>query len=281
MIPNVAFALPLSLSLLHAALYVACIYAAVAIRPVDGGRDSPRVISRRMRGAAFATLTSLLATGFILCRWHSAAAALDWAAQMGLRPHAALASSVIALVLTCILYLGPLAVDHLDGVFAWDRLRLSLTHAVRDPVCWRNYVVGPATEELVFRSAVVPLWITAGVSPTACILASPLVFAVAHVHHAVAMYWNGEKWTAVVVRMLVQLAYTEVFGCYAAALFLRTGSVAGPVVAHVVCNVMGLPDIQRIREHEYKYVLWVAHVVGLLGMVLLFEPMTRPGLFVK
>ncbi|KAJ2064896.1 CAAX prenyl protease [Coemansia sp. S146] len=276
MIPNVAFAL--SLSLLHAALYVACIYAAVAIRPVAGGRDSPQVISRRMRGAAFATLTALLVTGSILCRWYPS---LSWAAQMGLRPHAALGSSAIALVLTCILYLGPLAVDHLDGAFGWDRLRLSLTQAVRDPVCWRNYVVGPGTEELVFRSAVVPLWIAAGVSPTACVLASPLVFAVAHVHHAVAMYWNGEKWAAAVVRMLVQLAYTEVFGCYAAALFLRTGSVAGPVVAHIVCNVMGLPDIQRIREHEYKYALWVAHVVGLLGMVLLFEPMTRPGLFVK
>ncbi|KAJ2350684.1 hypothetical protein GGH92_002242 [Coemansia sp. RSA 2673] len=259
-----------ALSLFHAALYVACIYIAVAIKPVEGGRDNPLVISRRMRGALVATLISLIVTAAILSRWYS----LDWSTEMGLRPKTILASSIIASILTLILYLGPLAVNHMEG--GYDSLR----RIVRDPVCWRNYIVGPITEELVFRAAVVPLWILAGVEPLTCVLGSPLVFAVAHVHHAVALWWQGEKLQPVVLGMFVQLAYTEVFGCYAVALFLRTGSVAGPVVAHMICNVMGLPDIQKVNAHEYRYLLWIAHVVGLLGMVLLFEPMTRPGLFV-
>ncbi|KAJ2696510.1 CAAX prenyl protease [Coemansia sp. IMI 209128] len=266
-----------AVSLLHAALYVACIYAAVALGPpVDGNRDHPLVIRRRMRGAIAATLLSLAATALILRRGSHGFVAL-----MGLDPRRALASSGVSLLLTATLYLGPLTMDHLDGAFGWGRLRLSVGQALRDPACWRNYVVGPITEELVFRSAVVPLWIANGVDPLVCVLVSPLAFAVAHIHHAVASIWGGEEVRRVLLRMVLQLVYTAVFGCYAVGLFLRTGSVAGPIVAHAFCNVQGLPSIGRIGENaRYKYVLWLVHVVGLLGMLVLFEPMTRPGVFI-
>ncbi|KAJ2818331.1 CAAX prenyl protease [Coemansia furcata] len=265
----------ISLSLLHAVLYVACIYAAVAISPLEhSSRDHPLVIRRRMRGALAATLASLVITALAL-------RPLGWVEQLGLSPHAAGGSLGVGLFLTLLLYLGPLWVGHLDGAFAWEHVRHSLRQAVGDPACWRNYAVGPLTEELVFRAATVPLWLASGLSPLVCVAVSPLVFAVAHVHHAVAAWCGGEALPRVLGRMAVQLAYTSVFGCYAAALFVRTRSVAGSVAAHVVCNLMGLPSVERIAEQgKYKYALWVAHVVGLLGMVLLFEPMTRPGVFV-
>ena len=40
----------------------------------------------------------------------------------------------------------------------------------------------------------------------------------------------------------VQFAYTCVFGWYANFLFLRTGTVLSPLVAHIYCNTMGLPN---------------------------------------
>ncbi|KAJ2490388.1 CAAX prenyl protease [Coemansia sp. RSA 2050] len=271
-----------ALSLLHAALYVACIYAAVAMGPpVDASsRDHPLVIGRRIRGAVLATLLSLAVTALIL---RHASSGSGWLQPMGLDPRTFLASSGVSLLLTAALYLGPLTMDHLDGAFGWHRLRISLGQSLRDPVCWRNYFVGPITEELVFRSAVVPLWITmAAVDPLVCVLVSPLAFAVAHIHHAVASLWGGEEMRRVLVRMALQLAYTTVFGCYAVGLFLRTRSVAGPIVAHAFCNIQGLPSLGRIGDYpRYKYLLWLVHVVGLLAMVLLFEPMTRPGVFIS
>ena len=42
--------------------------------------------------------------------------------------------------------------------------------------------------------------------------------------------------------MGVQLTYTSLFGAYSSYLFLRTGFLIGPLLAHVFCNAMGLPD---------------------------------------
>ena len=40
-----------------------------------------------------------------------------------------------------------------------------------------------------------------------------------------------------------QFAYTTLFGAYCSFLFIRTGSLFPPLVAHSFCNVMGLPQI--------------------------------------
>ncbi|KAJ2889184.1 hypothetical protein GGI21_006645 [Coemansia aciculifera] len=178
---------------------------------------------------------------------------------MGLAPGPLLGSSVAALLLTCVLYLGPLTLDCLEerGRGASSSWWAGVRGLAGDLRAWRNYVVGPVTEELVFRAAVVPLWVAAGIAQPAVLLVSPLVFAVAHIHHAVFV---EAQWTRLVLAgMLMQVAYTAVFGCYAAALFLRTGCVAAPTVAHVVCNVMGLPSTARIAAHPKKYLMWAVH----------------------
>lgn len=43
--------------------------------------------------------------------------------------------------------------------------------------------------------------------------------------------------------IVFQLGYTTVFGFHCAFLFLRTGSVYPPLMSHVFCNFMGLPDL--------------------------------------
>ena len=41
--------------------------------------------------------------------------------------------------------------------------------------------------------------------------------------------------------------YTSLFGAYSSYLFLRPGTVAGPLAAHIFCNAMGLPDFAGVR----------------------------------
>jgi prenyl protein peptidase len=40
-----------------------------------------------------------------------------------------------------------------------------------------------------------------------------------------------------------QFTYTSLFGSYCSYLFIRTGSIFPPIIAHSFCNVMGLPQI--------------------------------------
>lgn len=102
-----------------------------------------------------------------------------------------------------------------------------------------------------------------GASNIRMIFWSPLLFGLAHVHHAIdTFYAKGGDWSAAksalfntctylalfdVHRSLscavFQLSYTSLFGFYASFLFLRTGSILPPITAHIFCNIMGIPMI--------------------------------------
>lgn len=153
------------------------------------------------------------------------------------------------LVLTALLFLGPLYTCYLDAELPFQR-HFSYAHDVVDRFTSlagvRNFVVGPLTEELVFRSSILSLLVFAGVERARLIWATPAFFAIAHAHHAYNAFLAGGRTSSAAVRAgvsaAVQLGYTSVFGWYANFLFLRSGSVVPPAVAHVVCNVMGLPN---------------------------------------
>ncbi|KAJ1836263.1 CAAX prenyl protease [Coemansia sp. RSA 2711] len=276
------------LSLGHGVLFVASIYIFMALFPAASAtihdRDHPHIIKQRMRGVTLSTALSLVATGTVLWRWQDdkADAKSRIAAQLGLDVHMALPSLIVSLVLMGVLFLGPLVVGHLEGGIAWDDVRRVPATLWNQPTWMRNYVVGPVAEELVFRAAVVPLWAAAGLSTALCVFASPVIFGVAHVHRAGSLYARGEgSLAAVALGTLVQLAYTTVFGWIAAGLFVRTRSIAGPIAAHVFCNVQGLPDVSKAAQHPgHKYFIWLAFGAGLAGFLVLFEPMTRPGVII-
>ncbi|KAJ2823002.1 CAAX prenyl protease [Coemansia erecta] len=276
------------LSLCHGTMYVASIYIFMALFPTPHAtihdRDHPHIMKQRMRGVTLSTLISLALTGAVLWGWlpRDEQSAPRLVAQLGLSPRTALPSVVVALVLMCVLFLGPLVVGSLEGAVRWADVCRAPRSVWRQPLYLRNYVVGPVTEELVFRASVVPLWAAAGLSPVLCIFVSPVIFGVAHVHRAASMYVQGDASLARIVASTgVQLAYTTVFGWIAAGLFVRTKSICGPVVAHVFCNLQGLPDPSKAAGYPgLKYFIWLSFVVGLVGFLVLFEPMTRPGVFV-
>jgi membrane protease YdiL (CAAX protease family) len=44
------------------------------------------------------------------------------------------------------------------------------------------------------------------------------------------------------LHIVIQFAYTTVFGFYCCYLFLRSGSLLPPIAAHMFCNIMGIPQ---------------------------------------
>ncbi|KAJ2725635.1 CAAX prenyl protease [Coemansia sp. Benny D115] len=265
------------------ALYVIGIYLVSALFPLAEvslhDRNHPHVIKQRIRGALLATTISLLAAASLLHSWLDQASVLG---LLGLDPKRIVGSVIVSLVLVSTLYLGPLVLDHLDGrLFDWEAWRRAPANLWAQPGLMRNYVVGPVTEELVYRSVVVSLWRAAGISVNRTVFLSPLIFGFAHVHHALSQYRSGSSAKAALLGMLFQVPYTTLFGWFAAAVFIRTGSVWGPVAAHIFCNVQGLPDVGRIDGYpRYRYFIWLAFVSGLVGFIVLFEPMTRKGVIV-
>ena len=75
----------------------------------------------------------------------------------------------------------------------------------------------------------------------------------AHLHHAYESYVRDGRTGEALKKSLavsgIQFAYTTVFGWYSNFLFLRTGSVISPLMAHVFCNIMGLPNPMEAARH--------------------------------
>jgi len=102
---------------------------------------------------------------------------------------------------------------------------------------------GPITEELIWRSLIIPLHLLAKISPTKIVFVTPLYFGIAHVHHYYEFRLTHPHTPPLpaLLRSLFQFTYTSLFGFFAAFVFLRTGNVYGVILAHSFCNWMGLP----------------------------------------
>ena len=149
------------------------------------------------------------------------------------------------LLLCSILFAGPLfecgLVD--GGLSSWLRGTHTGEPSLSTWTGRRNLIAGPVTEELVFRSLIVPLHLMARVSASRIVFLTPLYFGIAHVHHFYEFVLSHPNFPLLpaVLRTLVQFTYTSLFGFFATFVFLRTGSVYAAIAAHVFCNWMGLP----------------------------------------
>lgn len=248
-------------------LYVLPFYLSPRSRPSPSlSRDAPSVIRARITSVSLTCAITSLATYFILANYGH----LDHAQvahAMGYWP-LGLVDTGRALTLTAILFAGPLfeyfvvesgwkdwfASGH-GTTLSVKGAATSATHGFLQPVrdvllgsdwmAWRNYVAGPLTEEVLFRSAAIPLMVLARTSLAKTIFVSPLVFGLAHVHHLYEFKVTHPRVPvgAAVLRSLFQLGYTTLFGAYATFLYLRTGSVLAVFAVHVLCNCMGLPRV--------------------------------------
>ncbi|CAG2205944.1 FACE2 [Mytilus edulis] len=136
-------------------------------------------------------------------------------------------------------------------------------------------------EEFIFRACMLPLLVPCfgqGLSVFLC----PLFFGVAHVHHMIEKVTTGGLDVKTACKQsLFQLTYTTLFGIYSAFLFLRTGHLIAPVIAHAFCNHMGFPSFGEVMGHPQpvKHKLIASFILGLFMWIVLFYPVTTPFLY--
>jgi prenyl protein peptidase len=166
----------------------------------------------------------------------------------------------------------------------------------------RNLIIAPIVEEIIFRACLLPPLLASshssssdddaiirrGLTPTKACWIAPLFFGVAHLHHFYEKYRQQQttsisnnnrhkerKHDLILHQLLIELAiqwtYTTLFGAYVSHVFIRTGSIMSVIVAHVICNYMGLPDIEFIFSTKSYYLSSYTLIISfmyLLGIVL-------------
>ncbi|KAF9234688.1 CAAX protease self-immunity-domain-containing protein [Melanogaster broomeanus] len=197
---------------------------------------------------------------------------------LGLTP-----TNILPHLVTPILFLGPLYGHFLVETLPSQRNSSFLNGGasfVFSLTGMRNYVIGPTTEEIVFRACVLTVYHLAQASRVRMIFLSPLLFGAAHLHHAWDTYNRYGRSPAALKRAAIgtafQFTYTSIFGFYCSYLFLRTGSVLAPITAHIFCNIMGVPqpgyDISQ--RPDRKLAIITAYFLGIFGFVFVLKRWT-------
>eukprot|EP00897_Mesotaenium_endlicherianum_P005954 jgi/Mesen1/5387/ME000268S04578 len=244
--------------------FVSSLYVVKAVfeqqgsRSLWANRDCPSVIKQRFVAV---TGACLVASGIVKSAQHFGLLGADMQQVsllhlLGFRTLNLGAAILVPLLLTSVLFLGPLAMSAFDWLHvarAWCNdhrdldfsslaalglhdLWSEMTGTLGDIRMWRNLVVG----EEGGRGG-----------------------------------GDGEgRGGLFLTGASVQMTYTTIFGFYATFLFLRTGHVAAPVAAHILCNAMGLPDFGRLLQHPYRLVIAGGFIVGLVAFSRLLVPLT-------
>ncbi|KAH7038010.1 CaaX protease [Microdochium trichocladiopsis] len=232
---------------LYTVFYVAPFYLSSRTRPSRTlSRDAPSVIKARITSVTLTCIFCSISTFFILTSPHGngqVVSTKEALHSMGWWP-VGLAEAARCLLLTAILFAGPLY-ESLIVQSGWrDWIALRPVHELfQEWTTWRNIVAGPLTEEVLFRSAAVPLMLLAQTPVKTTIFLSPIIFGLAHFHHFYEFRVSnpGASVAQGLIRSCIQLTYTTAFGAYATFLLLRTGSLLAIFVVHAFCNCMGFP----------------------------------------
>ncbi|KAG5438274.1 hypothetical protein PCK2_000955, partial [Pneumocystis canis] len=129
----------------------------------------------------------------------------------------------------------------------------------------RNYVVGPFSEEFVFRSCMMPL--LHQVSTLKTTITASLLFGVAHIHHLYEYYLshpNDFKFGLLIY--FFQFFYTTIFGGFVTYLYLCTQNLWSIVIVHAFCNWMGFPQLfGPVEASKSKTIIY--YTALLLGII--------------
>ncbi|BFZ63405.1 CAAX prenyl protease [Saitoella coloradoensis] len=263
------------LSALHTALYVGILYIHPRSRPTPTlSKDSPQIIRLRALSVTVAclistSLTAIYAKSRYEDLWHGGLRVLGFG-------EGTCGDVVRALGLVFVLYIGPLV-----KWLIWENGLRFVPRNVKENLTswigWRNYIIGPFTEELVFRACVIPLHLLAHESRTKIIFYTPLFFGLAHIHHFYEFRLTHSEVPVSVAlfRTLFQFTYTTLFGWFASFVWLRTGSTWACVAVHTLCNVMGLPETGSELRGWKKTAYRAALVGGMVGFGMLLCPWTN------
>ncbi|KAH6802747.1 farnesylated protein-converting enzyme 2 [Perilla frutescens var. frutescens] len=276
-----------------AVFYVAILYSPTLILRLPPPDSLKSFLTRRFVCAAVSSVVSLIVAFLILpIRGWDASNLLG---VYGIRMDHIWQALVYPLSLTALMYSGTIALklsfmlqagkEYLDiggdlSVACIKDMFLKIIDSVVSTAScmssWRNYFVAPLTEELVFRACMIPLLLCGGFSTYIVIFLCPVFFSLAHLNHLLEFYL--QKTCSLLKAFQVvgfQLVYTVIFGAYASFLLVRTGHLAAPLVAHMFCNIMGLPVIFSGRSGVVSLVF----VFGVVSFSRMLFPLTNPDLY--
>ncbi|GAM17074.1 hypothetical protein SAMD00019534_002490 [Acytostelium subglobosum LB1] len=239
----------------------------------SGNRDNPFVIKRRFQSVFVSCIISYIVLYYLIPQ--SSQRVYVFLQVIGVMTESYLWGIILPFLLTMLLFSGPLLMAYLDYGIEEEPFDLR----------WlRNYVVGPTVEEVVYRSAIVPILYYGGYSTRSIIIFSPLLFGLSHLHHIFPM---GKKRREIIAQLLVsllQVLYTSLFGMFTALIFVRTGNLLSCILVHSFCNMMGLPRFQDVPHHPHSRLLSITFVLGLVGffyyLPLLIHPVYFNSLFI-
>ncbi|VFQ79758.1 unnamed protein product [Cuscuta campestris] len=273
-----------------ALFYVIVLYLPTLILRLPPAGSYRDFMVRRFICAAVFTVASVISCSLILhIRWD----ALNLLGAFGVRRDHIWQAVVFPLSLTALMYAGSLLKALLLFDFCkgnWSDVTRGLSGYIKtipqmfinsvfslasDVSAWRNYIVAPLTEELVFRACMIPLLLCGGFNVYTVVFLCPIFFSLAHLNHLLEYAQRRGSLVKAFVVAGFQLGYTVIFGSYASFLYVRTGHLLAPLVAHIFCNYMGLPAIISPRPG----LITVAFIAGLLSFYWLLFPLTSPQLY--
>ncbi|KAJ7480743.1 hypothetical protein FB451DRAFT_1394813 [Mycena latifolia] len=244
-----------------------------------GSRDDPAVIRARLTVVTIASAFTCGAVYFLVSQSASTQPLLKTLEVLGVRWPV----TMLSYLQTPLLFLGPLYASFLASALP-GQANFSLKHNVIDVFCtwigFRNYVWGPLTEEVVFRACVLAAYAMGGAARWKMVAFAPLMFGLAHVHHAWETYNRLGRTKSALQRAafstLFQTAYTTLFGAHTSYLFLRTSSLVPPLAAHVFCNIMGVPQMgaEVGRFPKRKNAIRAAYALGIVLFISTLVPWT-------
>ncbi|KAI8563058.1 hypothetical protein RHMOL_Rhmol03G0083900 [Rhododendron molle] len=276
-----------------ALFYVAILYSPTLILRLPPPTSFKSFMIRRFVCAAVSSVLSLVVSALILPIRSWEASYLS--GVYGLRLDHMWQAVVYPVTLTSLMYAGSLVLKSIALLASWkeqcndgegqpsnctvivlQRFIGKVFSIASNVSAWRNYFVAPITEELVFRACMIPLLLCGGFKTYSVIFFCPIFFSLAHLNHFFEVFTQHNR-SLLKASMVVglQLAYTVIFGSYASFLFVRTGHLIAPLVAHVFCNFMGLPVLYSPRNGIVSF----AVVAGMVGFIWLLLPATYPGLY--
>ena len=165
-------------------------------------------------------------------------------------------------------------------------------------IALRALFFAPISEELIVRAGLVLIMASSGSSISVSGSQSnsntfdswyiaarcPLWFGIAHIHHAYTQWKDGTQGEAqrhvnkgvllkrIFVHTMAKTTYTSIFGYMAVLLYLRSGNLIAPIVAHMICNWVQLPNIAFMSlnsspyscMYTFRWLLGAAHIAGLV-----------------
>ncbi|KAF3787312.1 CAAX prenyl protease 2 [Nymphaea thermarum] len=257
-----------------ALFYVAVLYAPTYVLRLPPASSLNTFMIRRFISVIFASLASILLCACLLPVRNYQGASLILSI-CGIRLDHLGRAVAIPLCLTSLFYAGSVVSRLLSFSDAWEQEELhqeaylvrifksasqrlvdDAHFVVLNILAWRNYVVAPITEELVFRACMIPLLLCAGFKAYSIIFLSPIFFSLAHLNHLLELYY-GQKYTLSRAVLIV-------------------GHLIAPIVAHIFCNMMGLPIV---FPNTQKAFVFSSFLIGCGTFFILLFPSTSPDLY--